>query len=56
MTQNEHDIERAARAIAAARGIDPDKPLAYSPEKPAWEYFTEDASAAIRAIAPPTET
>ena len=49
----EEKIEIAARAIASVRGLDPDRELCYGGGKPAWEYFVDDAAAAISAFLRP---
>ncbi len=48
-------IERAARAIAVGRGIDPDKELTYGGGKVAWKYFTDDASAVMESMRDPAD-
>lgn len=47
-------VERVARAIAKGRGLDPEADLSYG-KKPSWQYFTDDARAAIAAMRMPTD-
>lgn len=56
-------IERVARAICVASGLDPDRPFSSSnysketePQEFAWHEYLPEARAAINAMREPTES